>query len=316
MIPLIFQRILMAIPTVFGILLAGFLVIHLSPGDPALLMAGPNALPEVVENMRHQLGLDQPLIFQFGKYLLNLLHGDMGRSMSSGWEISTELARTLPRSVELMLLATLWSILAGIPLGIVSAVKRGTWVDRFCTAFAVFGVSLPVFFMGLMLMYVFAFKLKIMPMGEYGGPLWTLKGLKHIALPAITLGMFSTASLARVTRSTMLEVLGQDYVRTARAKGLSEKAVVYRHALKNALIPVITLIGTNMARLIGGAVVAETIFTWPGMGRMMIVALLSKDVPVIQGCLLAIGIMVTMLNLGVDIVYTFVDPRMKHSGRI
>jgi glutathione transport system permease protein len=315
MIP-VFRRMLVAIPTLFGILLAGFLVIYLSPGDPALLMAGPQALPEVVENIRHQWGLDQPFIIQFGKYLLNLLHGDMGRSMSSGWEISTELIRTLPRTVELVLLATLWSILVGIPLGVISAVRRGTLVDRLCTGLAVLGVSLPVFFVGLMLMYVLAFHAKIFPMGEYGGSLWTLKGLKHIALPAITLGMFSTASLARVTRSTMVEVLGQDYVRTARAKGLSERVVVYRHALKNALIPVITLVGTNMARLVGGSVVTETIFAWPGMGRMMIVALLSKDIPVIQGCLLAIGVMVMLLNLGVDVTYTIVDPRMKRSHGI
>ena len=316
MIPVIVRRMLLSIPTVFGIILAGFLIITLSPGDPAMLMAGPNALPEVVENMRRQWGLDQPFYIQFGKYVLNLLHGDMGKSMSSGWEISTELKRTLPRSVELMLVATLWSVLIGIPLGVLSAIRRGTFVDRASTALAVLNVSLPVFFTGLMLMYIFAFKLRVLPMGEYGGPLWTLKGLKHIILPAITLGMFSTASLARVTRSTMLEVLGQDYIRTARAKGLAERVVIYRHALKNALIPVITLIGTNMARLIGGAVVAETIFSWPGMGRMMIIGILSKDIPVIQGCLLAIGIMVTMLNLGVDMMYTFVDPRMKHSGRI
>jgi ABC-type dipeptide/oligopeptide/nickel transport system permease component len=153
-------------------------------------------------------------------------------------------------------------------------------------------------------------------MGEYGGSIWMLKGLRHVALPGITLGMFSTASLARVTRSTMLEVLSQDYIRTARAKGLSERMVVYRHGLKNALIPVITLIGTNMAALVGGSVVTETIFAWPGMGRMMIIALLSHDIPVIQGCLLAIGLMVIVLNLGVDIAYTFVDPRMKQSHGI
>ncbi len=312
----IIRRVLVSIPTVFGILLAGFLVIYLSPGDPALLMAGPNALPEVVENIRHQWGLDQPFVVQFGKYMLHLLHGDMGRSMSSGWPISAELLRTLPRTFELVVLSTLWSVLMGIPLGVLSAVRRGTLADRSCTALAVFGVSLPVFFIGIMLIYFFAFKVKIFPMGEYGGPLWSLKGLQHIALPAITLGMFSAASLARVTRSTMLEVLGQDYVRTARAKGLTERVVIYHHALKNALIPVITLVGTNMARLIGGSVVTETIFSWPGMGRMMIVALLSKDIPVIQGCLLAIGLMVTVLNLAVDIAYTLVDPRMKQSHGI
>lgn len=281
-----------------------------------MLMAGPDALPEVVENIRQQWGLDQPFVVQFGKYLLNLLHGNMGRSMSSGWEISVELLRTLPRTLELVLFATLWSVLAGIPLGVISAVRRGTWVDRLSMAIAVFGVTLPIFFIGLMLMYVFAFNIKIFPMGEYGGPIWTLKGLKHIALPGITLGMFSTASLARVTRSVMLEVLGQDYIRTARAKGLSERVVTYRHALKNALIPVITLVGTNMARLVGGSVVTETIFSWPGMGRMMIIALLSKDITVIQGCLLAIGVMVTLLNLVVDMTYTLADPRMKQSGGI
>lgn len=315
MVPVI-RRILTVFPTVFGILLAGFLVIYLSPGDPAMLMAGPDALPEVVENIRQQWGLDQPFVVQFGKYLLNLLHGNMGRSMSSGWEISVELLRTLPRTLELVLFATLWSVLAGIPLGVISAVRRGTWVDRLSMAIAVFGVTLPIFFIGLMLMYVFAFNIKIFPMGEYGGPIWTLKGLKHIALPGITLGMFSTASLARVTRSVMLEVLGQDYIRTARAKGLSERVVTYRHALKNALIPVITLVGTNMARLVGGSVVTETIFSWPGMGRMMIIALLSKDITVIQGCLLAIGVMVTLLNLVVDMTYTLADPRMKQSGGI
>mgnify|MGYP002350870373 CR=1 FL=1 len=304
---------MLMIPTVFGILFAGFLVIYLTPGDPALMMAGQDAPPEVVENIRQQWGLNEPFTVQFGKYMGNLMRGNLGRSMTSGWEVAEELRRTLPRTLELVLVATLWSVLIGVPLGTISAVKRGTIVDRVSTIIAVIGVSLPVFFIGLMLMWLFAFELKVFPMGSYGGPLWTLKGWRHIALPSLTLGMFSTASLARVTRSTMLDVLGQDYIRTARAKGLAKNKVVYRHALKNALIPVVTLIGINMARLIGGSVVTETIFSWPGVGRMMIMGLTSQDIPVIQGCLLAKGLMVAVLNLVVDVTYTFVDPRIKLS---
>ena len=300
-------------PVALGIVTLTFLVVRLAPGDPALLLAGPDAPPEVVENLRVQLGLDKPLPHQYIAYLRQLMRGDLGFSVRNNEPVASFVGRTLPHTLELVLVAEVISSLVGIPLGVVSALRRGAWLDKVAMSAAVMGVSVPIFFTGLVLMLIFGYYLQWLPLGDRGGPLWTVQGWRHVILPGLTLASFHVASLARVTRSSMLEVLNQDYVRTARAKGLKEVVVVYVHALRNALLPVLTVMGLNLAQFIGGTVVTETIYSWPGMGREVVRAVLTRDYAVLQGFLLAIGFMIIAINIIIDILYVLVDPRVRYA---
>lgn len=311
MISTVVNRLVLSIPVLFGVLLLGFMLLQLVPGDPATVLAGPMAPPEVVEQIRNQMGLDRPLLVQFWGYLERMAAGDMGRSLISNKTVTSELADAIGPTVELMIACLVWSIPLGIAMGTVAAVKRGSVVDRAIMAVSVGGVSLPIFFICLLAIQLFGVYWPIFPFIGRGGPLWTAEGLMHIALPALSLGLIFIGPVARMTRSSVLEVLKLDHVRTARAKGLSERAVILRHGLRNALIPVITLVGLQAGYLLGGAVVTETIFSWSGIGRLAVGAILSSDFPVAQGTILVLALAFIAINLIVDILYSLLDPRVQ-----
>ncbi len=305
------QRLLTAIPVLFGVVLVGFLLMQVVPTDPAIVRAGPTATAEVVAAIRQDLGLDRPLHEQFGLYLWRLVQGDLGVSIINNVPVSGELANTVGPTLELMFASLIWSVPIGIVLGTLGAYYRGKLVDRAITAFAVAGGSVPVFFLGLLLIWYVGFKLQWLPFTGRGGPLWTLEGWRAIALPALTLGGVFIGPVARMTRTAVLDVLGVEHVRTARAKGLGEYAVVTRHALRNALIPVVTLIGLQIGFLLGGAVVTETVFSWPGVGRLAVGAILSSDFPMAQGTIIVLSLGFIVINLTVDVLYAALDPRIR-----
>ncbi|WP_426956761.1 ABC transporter permease [Muricoccus radiodurans] len=305
------QRLLMAIPVLLGVVLVGFLLMQVVPNDPALVRAGPSATPDVIAGIRRDLGLDRPLYEQFGLYMWRLLQGDLGVSIINNVPVAQELANTVGPTLELMFASLIWSIPIGIALGTAGAYWRGKLIDRAITAMAVAGGSIPVFFLGLLLIWYVGFKLQLLPFTGRGGPIWTEDGFKAIVLPALTLGGTFIGPVARMTRTAVLDVLGVEHVRTARAKGLGEFAVVTRHALRNALIPVVTLIGLQIGFLLGGAVVTETVFSWPGVGRLAVGAILSADFPMAQGTIIVLSLGFILINLIVDVLYAALDPRMR-----
>ncbi|MDE1157353.1 MAG: ABC transporter permease [Neorhizobium sp.] len=311
MLSLIMRRLGLSIPVLLGVLVFGFLLLQMVPGDPALVLAGPTAPPDVVEAIRKSMGLDQPLLVQFWIYFERVVSGDLGRSMISNKPVLEELGSAIGPTIELMVACLIWSIPLGIGMGTLAARHRGSLTDRVVMSFSVAGVSLPIFFICLLLIQFFGITLRLFPFVGRGGPLWTLEGLQHIFLPALSLGLVFIGPVARMTRSSVLEVLSQDYVRTARAKGLTEGMVVMRHALRNALIPVVTLVGLQAGYLLGGAVVTETIFSWPGIGRLAVGGILSSDFPIAQGCILAMALTFIAINLVVDLLYSVLDPRVK-----
>jgi glutathione transport system permease protein len=309
----IVRRLLLTVPTILGTSLLVFLILHLVPGDPASVIAGPAAPADVVANIRTQLGLDQPILVQYWRYLSSALHGDLGRSILSRRQVSDEVAGAFLNTLELVIAARVWSLLIGIPIGVLAAARRRSIFDKLSMVTALLGLSLPIFWIGLMAMWLFAVKLGWFPISGRGGPMWTAAGLLHLVLPALTLGGVQVPALARLTRSSLLEALNQDYVRTARAKGLAERLVVAKHALKNAMLPVVTVIGLQFAGLLGGAVVTETIFSWPGLGRLAVTAILTRDFPIVQGTILVSAITFVTINLLTDFLYAVLDPRIKYT---
>jgi ABC-type dipeptide/oligopeptide/nickel transport system permease component len=307
----VLQRLLLAIPVLIGVLLIGFLLMQVVPTDPAVVRAGPMATKQVVDAIRAELGLNQPMIVQFGLYLLRLAHGDLGVSIINNIPVSTELGRTMGPTVELMLGSLIWSVPLGIFMGTIGAVRRGGWLDRIVMAVSVAGVSVPVFFVGLVLIWFVGFRWGLLPFTGRAGPFYTLEGLESLTLPAVTLGLVFVGPVARMTRISVLDVLGAEHVRTARAKGLREGAVILRHALRNALVPVVTLIGLQIGFLLGGAVVTETIFSWPGVGQLAVGAILSSDFPMAQGTILVLAGGFILVNLAVDLLYAVLDPRVR-----
>ncbi|HYL82383.1 MAG TPA: nickel ABC transporter permease [Candidatus Acidoferrum sp.] len=301
----IFRRLLYMTPILFGVSLVIFLMLHLVPGDPARLVAGLDATQEDVKIIRSSLGLDRPLPIQYLSWLGNVLHGDLGRSTRTHRPVTQELRLTFPATVELTLSATLVAVLIGVAAGTTAAVRRNSIFDYSSMVVALLGVCTPSFWLGLMLMLVFAVKLDLLPTTGRDG-------LENLVLPAVTLGAGAAAIIARVTRSSMLEVLGMDYIRTAHAKGLAARAVVLRHAVKNALIPVITVIGLEFGYLLAGAVVTETVFAYPGVGWLLVEAIGFRDYPVIQGALLLLALQFALVNLVVDVLYAMVDPRISY----
>jgi len=295
----------LAVPTLVGVTVVVFALIRLVPGDPARLVLGLQASEEEVQRLRVQLGLDQPLPVQYARFLGRLVQGDLGRSVVTGEPVTREIAARLPATVQLAVASTLLATVAGMAAGVISATRQYSWVDYLVMTVALFGISLPVFWLGLMLMLLFSVHLRWLPAGGYGTP-------AHLVLPTITLAAFSVAIIARMTRSSLLEVLHQDYVRTAWAKGLGARAVVLRHALKNALIPVVTVIGLQFGGLLGGAILTETVFAWPGMGRLLVGAIVARDYPVVQGAVLVFAALFTLVNLAVDVLYAYVDPRIHY----
>jgi glutathione transport system permease protein len=309
----IVRRLLLTVPTVLGTSLLVFLILHLVPGDPATVIAGPTAPADVIANIRTQLGLDQPLLVQYWRYLSSALHGDLGRSILSRRQVSDEVAGAFLNTLELVIAARVWSLLIGIPIGVLAAARRRSIFDKLSMVTALLGLSLPIFWIGLMAMWLFAVKLGWLPISGRGGPMWTAAGLQHLVLPALTLGGVQVPALARLTRSSLLEALNQDYVRTARAKGLAERLVVAKHALKNAMLPVVTVVGLQFAGLLGGAVVTETIFSWPGLGRLAVTAILTRDFPIVQGTILVSAVTFVTINVLTDFLYAVLDPRIKYT---
>jgi ABC-type dipeptide/oligopeptide/nickel transport system permease component len=306
-------RLLLGLPVLFGVILFGFVLIKSTPGDPAMVIAGPMATPDVVEKIRVEMGLDQPTAVQFWRYLSRLAQADLGRSMISNTSVAAELGSAVGATVELMVACMLFAVPFGITIGTIAAVRRGSLIDRLIMAISVAGVSMPVFFVGLLLMQYIGYKWQLLPFLGRGGPFWTLEGLRHLALPAMTLGTAFVGPVARMTRASVLEVLNADFVRTARAKGLRERTVIIRHALRNALIPVVTLIGLQAGYLLGGAVVTESIYSWPGVGRLAVGAILASDLPLAQGALLVLALSFLVINMIVDVLYTLLDPRVQRT---
>ncbi len=292
-------------PVLLGISLLLFFMLRMLPGDPAQVLAGQMASAEEVETIRHQLGLDQPVMIQYVHFLNRLAHFDLGRSARTQNPVIQEIWARLPNTLLLAVLAISLACLLGIPAGVVSAVKPYSWLDYLMTSAALFGISMPVFWLGLMLVLIFSVTLHWLPAGGTGS--W-----KHLILPSFTLAMFVVAFIARMTRSTMLEILSQDYTTTARSKGLTEKVVVIKHALKNAMIPIITVIGLQFGMLLGGAVLTETVFAWPGLGRLIVDSILARDYAVTQGAILIFGLLYVLVNLVVDLLYAVLDPRIRY----
>ncbi len=308
------SRLALSVPVLFGVLLFGFLLLQLVPADPAAIIAGPMASPELVAQIRTDMGLDRPVFVQFGYYMARVLQGDLGVSLISNTRVTDELAEAIGPTVELMVACLVWAIPVGIALGTIAAVNRGRFLDRLVIAISVAGVSTPVFFIGLILMQYVGYQWELLPFIGRGGPLWTMSGLASIALPALALGLIFIGPIARMTRTAALEVLNADHVRTARAKGLAERTVIIRHVLRNALIPVVTLIGLQAGYLLGGAVVTETIYSWPGVGRLAVGAILASDFPLAQGAILVLAIAFLVINLIVDMLYAALDPRVQKHG--
>jgi len=308
----ILHRLLILFPALLGVLFLCFCLLQVMPADPAAVIAGPDARQETIDAIRAELGLNQSLLVQFWNYIVRLLHGDLGRSIISNRMVSEEIAVTIGPTVELMIGAMLIAVPAGIALGTLAAVQRGKITDRAIMAFSVAGVSMPVFFIGLMLIQYVGYKWGLLPFIGRAGPVWA-GGLPNLVLPALTLGSVLIGPIARLTRTAVLEVLGADFVRTARAKGLRERAVIIHHALRNALIPVVTLIGLQAAFLLGGAVVTETMFAWPGVGRLAVGAIISSDFPVAQGAIMILALAFLLINLIVDVLYGVLDPRVQRA---
>jgi peptide/nickel transport system permease protein len=303
----IVRRLLVAIPTLFGVATVIFSLLRLLPGDPASLIAGPTATPEVIANIRHQLSLDQPLWQQYLGFLVRLLRGDLGISTRTGAPVVQEIFTRAPFTAVLAVTSLLLAIAIGVLAGVVASTRRNSGADLGISGGAVFGVSMPTYWLGLMLIIVFAVHLRWLPAaGADRGPV-------SLVLPAITLALFSMGLVARQTRSAMLEVLGQDFVRTARAKGAGRSVVLIRHALRNALLPIVTTIGLQFGALLGGAVLTESVFAWPGVGRLLVDSISARDYPVVQGVVLLLSLAFIAINLLTDLVYAYVDPRIRYS---
>lgn len=305
------HRLVTSVPVLLGVLLLGFTLMQLIPGDVARVIAGPTATQEIVDQIRNDLGLDRPVVLQFLSYLGRVLQGDLGFSMINNTRVTTELAEALWPTAELVIACLIWAVPAGIGLGAVAAMNRGRWIDRVVIAVSVIGLSTPVFFFALVLMIYLGYYWQLFPFLGRQGPIWTIAGLYGIVLPALTLGLSFIGPVARMTRTSALEVMNADHVRTARAKGLRERTVVLKHVLRNALIPVVTLVGLQAGFLLGGAVVTETIFSWPGVGRLAVGAILSRDMPLAQGALLSLAVAFIVINMIVDLAYAALDPRVK-----
>jgi len=299
------RRVLAVVPVLFGVTLAVFSMLFLVPGDPIKMMLAEFVTsPDQIAQMRAQLHLDEPLPQQYGRFVANALRGDLGTSIRSRRPVATEIAENVASTAQLALASMAVAIAIGVPLGLLAALFRNTWVDVGSMVVALLGVSMPSFWLGLLMIFVFSLHLAWFP-ATGGGD------LLHLVLPSLTLGTIASAIIARLTRSSMLEVLGQDYVRTARAKGLAWWGVVVRHALKNALIPIITIFGLQFGNLLAGAVIVETVFSRPGLGRLIVGGILAKDFPLVQGTVLFVAASYVMINVLVDVAYAFVDPRIR-----
>ncbi|WPB83273.1 ABC transporter permease [Sediminicoccus rosea] len=309
----IVRRVLATIPVMAVVALFVFSLLYLAPGDPAAVIAGDQATPDDVERIRASLGLDRPYLVRFGAWVWDILHGDLGTSIFTNLPVSHMIAQRIEPTLSLMIVTLILAVSIAVPMGVVAAWKQGTTIDRAVMAFAVLGFSVPVFVVGYLLAFVFALELDWLPVQGYtpfreGFFPW----MENLILPAVALGGVYIALIARITRATMLEVLSQDYIRTARAKGAGQRSILFLHALKNAAVPIVTIIGIGIALLIGGAVVTESVFAIPGLGRLTVDAILRRDYPVIQGVVLLFSFVYVLVNLLIDLLYTLFDPRIRY----
>ena len=302
----ILHRFLLTLPALWLVLTLVFLLIHIVPGDPVEQMLGEGAAPGQIEQLRHTLGLDNPLFVQYGKYLWEIAHGDLGQSFKFQAPVRRVIFERYPATLQLAFLALLVCMVIAIPAGVIAASRRGQVPDRTISVLTLFGLAMPNFALGPLLITLFSIKIGWLPVSGRGGPL-------NYILPGVTLGAALAAILTRMVRGAMLEELSSDYVRTARAKGLSEAAVLVRHALRNALIPIITILGLQFGTLLAGTIVTETIFSWPGIGRLTLQAISARDYPLLQGCILVIALSYVLVNLLTDFLYAFIDPRVRLS---
>lgn len=299
------RRIFLSVFVIFGVTVVVFVAVRLS-GDPAALMISPTASAEDVAELRHRMGFDRPLLVQFWDYMTGVVHGDFGESLRYREPASELVLDRLSATIQLTVASLLVAVGIALPAGIVSAVKRDTIWDRLAMFLALFGQSMPIFWFGILLILTVSVQFQLLPSSGSGG-------LEYLILPALTLGLYSTARITRLVRSEMLETITQDYVRTARAKGLSERVVLYRHALRNALVPVVTVVGIEMGAMFSGAVITETVFAWPGIGQLILKSIFTRDYPVIQAIVFTIACLFVLINLVVDILYALLDPRVKFS---
>ncbi len=299
----LFRRLLQSLVVLFGVSFVVFAILHLT-GDPALVLLPPDASPEDVRRFREVMGFNDPFFVQYGRFLKGALQGDFGQSVRHGEPAFGLVVERMPATFELAGAALALALCLAIPAGIVSAVRRNTALDYLATVVALFGQSLPTFWLGIMLILLFSVQFHLLPSSGRGT-------LEHLILPAVTLGLFTTARITRLTRSGMLEVLNQDYIRTARAKGMSDPPVLWKHALKNAAIPIVTIVGIELGTLLGGSVITETIFAWPGVGRLSVQAIANRDYPVVQAAVFLLASTFVLVNLLVDVVYTYLDPRIR-----
>jgi peptide/nickel transport system permease protein len=308
------KRLLLAVPTILGAVTLVFVAIHLAPGDPAALFIPPD-LPageteEAYARIRAQYGFDQPLHVQYIRYLDRLSRLDLGQSIRQKTSVGEDLLRRIPNTVQLGLLSLTISATVGISLGVISAIHRGSWIDNLTMLIALFGVSMPSFWFALMLILLLAVTLPVFPPSGFGGPIYSLEGLRYIIMPAVVLGLAGAGGLARYTRSSMLEIVNEDYVRTARAKGLSERMVTLRHALRNAWIPIVTVLGLSFGQILSGTIIVETVFAWPGIGRYLVSGVYGRDFPVVQATVLLIATSFVVVNLITDLWLVYIDPRI------
>jgi peptide/nickel transport system permease protein len=307
------RRVLATIPVMLVVALFVFSLLYLAPGDPAAIIAGDQATPADVERIRASLGLDRPFVVRFGEWVWNIAHGDLGTSIFTNLPVTQMIEQRIQPTVSLMIFTLVLSLLIAIPMGVLAAWKHGGWLDRLVMLSAVLGFSVPVFVVGYLLAYIFALELDWLPVQGFTpieNGFWPF--LKSLVLPAVALGGVYIALIARITRATMMEVLSQDYVRTAKAKGVGQVTILLVHALKNAAVPIVTVVGIGVALLIGGAVVTESVFAIPGLGRLTVDAILRRDYPVIQGVVLLFSFTYVLVNLVVDLLYTLFDPRIRY----
>ena len=300
----IVKRLIMLIPVLIGVTLLVFLILQLAPGDPAKVILGEQATPEQIQELRDSLGLNDPVLVQYANYIIKLVQGDMGDSYKTRGPVSEEVFNRFPNTIKLTACAMLLAVVVAVPLGVVAAVKQNTLFDSISMVIALIGVSMPIFWLGLLLILLFSLKMGLFPSSGS-------EGIKSIVLPAVALGFNHMASIARTTRSSMLETIRQDYIRTVRAKGVAYGVVIRKHALKNALIPTITVIGLQIGYMLGGSVLTETVFAWPGVGRLMVDSINGRDIPMVMGCIILVCATFSVVNLVVDILYGMVDPRIK-----
>ena len=304
------KRLAFLVITLLGASFIVFMMIHLLPGDPARILAGPEATNEEVEIIRHKLGLDKPLLVQYVDFMSRILHGNLGTSIITGEPVGSLIKYRFINTLKLSLVGITLSTLIGVPLGVIAALNRNKWIDQLVMGFAVLGISTPIFVIAIFLMIIFTVKLHLLPATSVTGEIT----LKHLILPGVALALYGAAPIARMTRATTLEVLGQEHVKVARAFGLPERLVIYKYTLRNALIPVVTVIGLIFGYLLAGAVITETVFAYPGLGRLLIDAIFSRDYPVVQIGILFVATTFAVVNTIVDILYMIIDPRIRASG--